>query len=203
MKWLQVKYTGKDINPRLQRWLAQLGEYNIRVNYINGELNKVADFLSRINSDTNEINYLAKNGSSEINENEEEYSLLVQTVHSQEEDLNDHIPFLDTIVNRFKYQKILTETEMKTIFNKKQLFIDLQDIETTIVIKIVRKHIGKGKVAIFSELNDNQFNKLQQILVETYSGIDVFAAFVKCSYFAKDIKNENELNKQISLFQKN
>ena len=44
------------------------------------EVNKVADCLSCINSDTNEINYLTQNYSVEMNENEED-SLLVQTVH--------------------------------------------------------------------------------------------------------------------------
>ena len=105
MKWLQIKCTGKDVRPRLQRWLVQLGEYNMRVNYIKDKLNKLADFLSRINSKTNEINNLT--------ENKENNSLLVQTVHSQE-DLNDHIASLDTVVNRFKTQAILADKKILT-----------------------------------------------------------------------------------------
>lgn len=55
LKWLQTKYKGKDINPRLQRWLLKLGEYDINIGYIKGKENTLADFLSRINEDTGEI----------------------------------------------------------------------------------------------------------------------------------------------------
>lgn len=40
--WLQTQYRGKDINPRLQRWLFKLGEYDINIDI----KNTLADFLS-------------------------------------------------------------------------------------------------------------------------------------------------------------
>jgi len=30
-------YLGKDLNPRLQRWILSLGEYNIKINYLQGK----------------------------------------------------------------------------------------------------------------------------------------------------------------------
>lgn len=203
LKWLQTKYTGRDINPRLQRWLIQLGEYNIRIDYIKGKQNRVADFLSRINSDTNEINYLTENDFNEIY-NDEVCSMLVQTVHSQEEELNDHIPILDTVVNRFKTQVILVEekdTTVQKIFNKKRVFIDRNDFEKKNVVNILKREISNGKIAIFSKLNDHEYNRLQNVIIKEFAGNNKIK-FVKCSKFAEDIVAENDLKKQIALFHK-
>lgn len=226
LKWLQVKNSGKDISPRLQRWLVQLGEYDAKIDYISGKENKIADFLSRINCEKHEINtfdsenlgitlnemFEIKNINAGEHQEQSQASLAVHTdqseeenltVHSQAENYNDHIPILDTIVNRFKYQIILKETkeiEMTIIFNKKKIFIDKGDLESDSVINIVQRHIDKGKVAIFSELDDHYFHKLQRILVDL--NIEKIS-FVKCTYFARDIEDENELKKQISFFHKN
>lgn len=204
LKWLQVKYNGKDISPRLQRWLVQLGEYNIRVNYIKGKHNNVADFLSRINCDTNEINYLEENDVNKRNNNEEEESLLVQTIHSQEEESNDHVPILDTVVNRFKTQIILVgkkNNPIQEIFRKKRIFIDKSDFVEGNIVNILKREISNGKIAIFSELNDHEYNKLQKIIITEFSG-NRKVKFIKCSRFAEDIVSENDLKKQIALFHK-
>lgn len=58
--WLHAKYKGRDINPRLQRWLIKLGEYNFDIDYIKWKDNKIANCLSRINMETKEINDLNK-----------------------------------------------------------------------------------------------------------------------------------------------
>lgn len=112
LKWLMTKYTGKDINPRLQRWLISLGEYNFSFEYIKGKTNSIADFLSRIKNDEiyhgEEEIYLEE--ASEIQEEQSDNdiaSLEVQTVHSQEEDLSYNVPILEAVVNRFKTQIIL------------------------------------------------------------------------------------------------
>jgi len=90
LKWLFVKTKGKDANQRLQRWVLRLAEYNINVDYIKGKENNVADFLSRINTETNEINLVQENReedlrseasmSNNVDENEDQ-----DTIHSQEE----------------------------------------------------------------------------------------------------------------------
>lgn len=58
IKWLHTKYLGKDLNPRLQWWILSLGEHNIKIEYLKGKENQIADFLSRINTDKHEINNL-------------------------------------------------------------------------------------------------------------------------------------------------
>lgn len=323
LKWLQVKYTGKDINPRLQRWLVQLGEYNMKINYIKGELNKVADFLSRINSDTNEINYLTENDSDDTNDNRDQDSLMVhtdhsldensieslrefnekvsriqseifyktedvtyikirmynkfesivgielvnetsnfcemllrlqkrannngiyiitwekndpffsicsvqdfknhcnkvlttlkillddqsedgETIHSQEEYLGDSVPILDTVVNRFKTQIIILDVKevvTETIFGKKRIYIDRNDITNENISNILRREVPKGKIGIFSKLNDHEYYKVQLKLIEEFPDKKNYK-FVKCSKFAKDIVEENDLKKQIALFHK-
>ena len=35
--WLKSKYNGKDINPRIQRWLLKLGEYDFNISYVKGK----------------------------------------------------------------------------------------------------------------------------------------------------------------------
>lgn len=119
--------------------------------------------------------------------------------------MNDHIPILDTIVNRFKTQIILKESKEKEYenpFKNRRIFIDKQDLQNDNVYNIVRKYITKGKTAIYSDLNDHEYNKLQQILINLFSS-NKDIKFVKCTFFASDIESENELNKQISLFHKN
>lgn len=104
LKWLYCKTKGKDINPRLYRWLLKLGEYNINIDYIKGKENNVADFLSRINTNTNEINMVDEEITHSQEENSEEISSLYnnvdnensETIHSQEENLEDYFPILDS-----------------------------------------------------------------------------------------------------------
>lgn len=229
IKWLQSKHTGKDINPRLQRWLIQLGEYNMKIDYIKGKENKVADFLSRINSDTNEINLFETNkrntndtenlsinhmqdGHENPQPNEQpndenfsitpQESLTDQTMHSQEEDFNDHIPILETVVNRFKLQIIfveMKEREYEQTFGNRRIFVDKNDLNQE--TDIFRRYIQKGKVGVYSELNDREYNKLQKKLIELYPNRQM-VKFVKCTHFAKDIENEDELKRQISIFHK-
>lgn len=118
LKWLQAKYNGKSINPRLQRWLIQLGEYEAKIDYIQGKDNTIADFLSRINSYTNEINLF---------ENDDDNFSTMATIHSQQEDFNDHFPILDTVVNRFKSQIFIVErkaVEKEMVLGNQRIFIE-------------------------------------------------------------------------------
>lgn len=204
LKWLQAKFSGKDINPRLQRWILQLGEYNAKIEHIKGKDNKIADFLSRINSDHFEINCLNDTKRHNRERRQSESSMEVETTHSQEEEHNDHIPILTTIVNRFHQQIIFQNTkhkEFEQVFNNKRLFIDKTDLLHDRILTLISKYFLKGKIAIYSEINDHEYNKLQQTIIEKFGGGPM--KFVKCSYFAEDIHNEDQLHKQIALFHKN
>lgn len=203
LKWLQSKNTGKDINPRLQRWLIQLGEYDAKINYIKGKENKIADFLSRINIDNSEINVLERNEDDEVNIEDlnDNESMEISTVHSQEEQLNDHIPILDTIVNRFKTQIIICNEkilEFEEKLGNRRIFIERRDIPDNIS-DIVKKYIRNGKTAIYSDIEDSSYNVVQQKLIELFSN-NRKIKFIKCSFLAKDLNSEEEAIRQLSLY---
>lgn len=58
----------------------------------------------------------------------------MQTMHSQEEELNNYFLILDTVVNRFKIQIIIQDNkqlEVKNIFGNKRILL----IKTILKIK--------------------------------------------------------------------
>lgn len=213
LKWLMTKYSGKDISPRLQRWLISLGEYNFSLDYIKGKTNYIADFLSRIRED--EINcwqpeddnrepQTADSLSGDIDQ-DDIASLEVQTVHSQEEDLGYNVPILETVVNRFKIQIILVEKKQNpttVVFGNKRIFVEKDDIDNELTLDILRRELVRGKVGIYSYLNDHEYYKVYKIIESEYS-MNPHIKFVKCTKFARDIENEDELKTQIALFHKN
>lgn len=201
LKWLMTKYSGRDISPRLQRWLISLGEYNFSLEYIKGKVNNIADFLSRIKED--EIN--AEIEANYVDDSNNSMSVEIETVHSQEENLGFEIPILDTVVNRFKTQIIITHRKQNTvehIFKSKRIYIEQDDIDENRVLDIIRREIEKGKVGIYSHLNDHEYYKVQKIIEAEFSA-NPKVKFVKCSRFAEDIENGEELRRQIALFHKN
>lgn len=193
---MKTKKECRHISPRLQRWLLRLGEYTFTIEYIKGKDNNVADFLSRINTDTNEINELRVSGNiidtEDINASG---SLDVETIHSQEENQNDHIPIVDTIVNKYKTQIILVETKTQDteITNKnRKIYISRQDIENNEMDDILRRLIKKGAVGIYSNLNDHLYNLLQLKLIELF-GNSKDLKFRKCTYLAKELLDDEEV----------
>lgn len=86
------------------------------------------------------------------------------TMHSQEEDLHNHIGILDTVVNRFPVQILFTNTkvtEFEISNNKKKIYISLEDLDNNLE-DILRKHIKSGKVGIYTDLDDQKYNILQK-----------------------------------------
>ncbi|XP_055378909.1 putative actin-fragmin kinase DDB_G0287957 [Condylostylus longicornis] len=55
LKWL---HSLKEPNAKLQRWRIRLNEYDFEIDYVKGKENRVADFLSRMDSTNNEINHI-------------------------------------------------------------------------------------------------------------------------------------------------
>ena len=102
---MHIKYKGKGINPRLQRWILKLGKYDINIEYIKGKDNIFADFLSRLNVDTGEIHTI------EESQQDEDNMSTRATIHSQVEETNDHFPILETVVNHSYTHLILTQNK--------------------------------------------------------------------------------------------
>lgn len=123
------------------------------------------------------------------------------TIHSQNEDINDHLTILDTVVNRFKTQLILVnrkETESKIVCGNIRIFIEKSDLDNNIA-NILNKFIIEGKIGIYSFLPDSVYNRLQTRLLQLYSQYNNIT-FVRCSHYAKDLQSEEEAISQISLF---
>ncbi len=167
LKWIHTKYIGKDLNPRLQRWILSLGEYNINIDYLKGKDNKIADFLSRINTDTNEINNI-----DEINkeQNNIDNESLQPTIHSQEEEQNDKFTILESIVNRFKIQIIFSDnftTEFENILGNRRIYINPTLNKNELIIKL-KSYISNIRIGIYTQISDSHFYKIQKILVEEF-----------------------------------
>lgn len=215
IKYLQAKYNGKDISPRHQRWLLKLGEYHFDIEYLKGKENKVADFLSRIEhkDETDEKGEYKNEIDKNTNINEEDSSNFglfnienesnseaMATVHSAEEELLEHIPIKEEIVNKYRTQIILTNNktvEIETILGRRIIYIAEHDFER--LGEIFKKYIAIGKIGIFSELSDSKYNEVQQKLIELYSN-NRKIKFIRCSYRAHELKTETEAVKQISLY---
>lgn len=202
LRWLFVKSQSRELNPRLYRWIIKLSDFNLTVNYIKGKDNHVADFLSRIDSGPNEVNLLDCTGSDNSLSNN--IGSTMATIHSQEEDRHDHIGILDTIVNRFKTQIILTDDKTKEIEIKngnKKIYINSADLENNLV-NILRRNVDKGKIGIFTELDDHKYNILQRAVIDLFEG-DNSVKFVRCAYHALDMPSEDETYKQIHHYHRN
>lgn len=215
IKFLHSKYKGKDMSPRHQRWLLKLGEYDFNIEYIKGKENQVADFLSRIE---NNVDVIQEKGECEASsttnfsqnsENESDSNLVnnienddasMITIHSAEENLQDHFYIKEEIVNKYKTQIILTNNkveEVKIVHGKRIIFIAETDFD--VMGEIFRKYIAKGKIGIFSELSEHNYNIVQEKLIEMFSN-DKQINFTKCTIRAQDIETEVEAVKQISLY---
>lgn len=188
LKWLQMKNLGKDISPRLQRWILQLGEYDMRIEYLKGTSNTVADFLSR-EIKTEEIN-VVENESEQVNISD------LDTIHSQLEEANDHFPIKDTPVNVFKQQIILKSgKEIKKVKNRISIGIELLDKDSFNDLLI--PYIEPNVTGIYTDLAEADYNKLQQKLISLFG---TRIKFYKCEHFAKDLETEEEAIKQIKLY---
>lgn len=190
IKYLNKKYTGKEFSQRTQRWLLKLQEYQFDVEYLKGKENHVADFLSRIENQgqSNEASVDELTGSN-------------ATVHSEAEQRLDHFSIKDTVINLYKTQFILTNeirNECETIHKNRRIFVNMT-LDDEEISDIFKRYVVKGKIGIYTELTDSEYNRVQQILIRLYSH-DKEIIFERATKMARDIKTEEELYKQISKY---
>ncbi|CAD7088298.1 unnamed protein product [Hermetia illucens] len=122
------------------------------------------------------------------------------TVHTSREERNEHIFINDTCVNKYETQIILQDspsTELEIHFNKKRVFISRNILNNPEDLSnILRRYIFKGVIAIYSELEDREYNKLQNKLIELFSH-NTRLKFYKTTKFLKDVSNLEDLHKII------
>ncbi|XP_037915043.1 uncharacterized protein LOC119653954 [Hermetia illucens] len=184
--WLQSL---KDPDSKTLRWRIKLNEYNFNISYVKGKENQVADFLSRINTDQNEINYQNKIPSD------------IATIHSGKEELNDHIHIREGIVNTCKYQIILVkenQKELKTVHKNRHIYIDEIDLNSeNLTTEILKRNLPeKGKIGIYSELPYSIYNKLQILIVKLFSN-NLKLHFIKYSKRAIHLLDQEQTLKVI------
>lgn len=183
LKWLHTKFVGQDLNQRLSRWILSLGEYNMKVEYIKGKDNVIADFLSRINSESHEIV-----GTTETVDNNEGRETQPQ--------LNKYSE-LDTVVNRFHNQIIIEDNQTnhcENINGKIRLYINPDSNENEI-LNIFNNSISDKKVAIYSIISCEAFNVIKNLFLTKFPEIN----FIKCKFFAQDVQDEDQLIRIISI----
>ena len=161
-------------------------EFNFDIEYIQGKDNKVADFLSRIENSPK----ISKENSSESNMD------LSDTKHSVEEQLLDHIGIREEIVNKYKTQLILTyspRTEIETKHGRRILQINPQ-IEPKLIIEKLKQYIKSGKIGIYSEVNEKDYNKVQLLIIELFSE-EQKIKFIKSTKRAQELDMEIDCHK--------
>ena len=154
---------------------TKVRRYQFEIEYLKGKQNKVADFLSRIehNEDVNFEkegsvihtdlpnieNFTLKESDSQLELFNIEEDTTGATIHSAEEDLLDHIPIKEDIVNKYKTKLILTNNknkEIETIFGRRIIYI--AEYEFNNLEDILKRFIKKGKTGIYSEISDSKYN---------------------------------------------
>lgn len=90
--------------------------------------------------------------------------------------------------------------ESEELGNTKKIFISAEDIKINNFIDLCRRHINSGKIGIFSYLTDNQYNIVQQKLIQIFN---IKVKFFRCKFHAKDMKNEDQVYKQMAQYHKN
>ena len=188
LKWLASL---KEPNSRLSRWKIMLAEYEFDIEYVKGKDNKVADFLSRLESDNKETENCDIKSLFEISDE-------IATVHSQQEnDENNNFFISDTVVNKYRTQiRILRnkQREQETLYRRYNIiYVSENDLRNEHYLNdLFRRTLKKGKVGIYSELPDNLYLRIQEKLRSLF-GNDRNLKFVKCTKLAVDIPNEEEV----------
>lgn len=90
---LTFSLSNRNYNAKLKRWKARLEEYNYELVYKPGATNRVADALSRLETEANPLESSVSSG----------------TVHSADEDGTTLIPHCEAPINVFKNQIIIRE----------------------------------------------------------------------------------------------
>lgn len=184
----------KEPNSKLQRWKIKLEEFNYDIEYVKGKNNQVADGLSRVEVNNNEI---------ENSETENENYSTMATIHSANEDSSRHIPIVYTPLNIFKTQIILNKTDnvnkykLHKPFDKRRLVIELKTFDENFVTDIMKKHLPtKGIIAIYSD-DDHLFAQFQEIYLKYFSNNKLLKV-VKTSKFLEDIQDKERVTELIN-----
>lgn len=114
---LTYAFGNQNHNAKLKRWKARIEEYNYELVYKPGKSNVVADALSRLEANRNQIYMLtdegtitaSETGSETVTADEGKSEQSDNTVHSAQQDSSDLIHHVEVPLNVFKNQIIIRE----------------------------------------------------------------------------------------------
>lgn len=183
LKWLSSL---KEPNSRLIRWRIKLGEYDFDIEYVKGKENKVADFLSRLESDGDNSDFEIKSL----------FEIADEILQQPVENYNNFYTS-DSIVNKYRTQiRIVREKqcEQEILYRKyKVIYISEGDIHNVHYLNdLFRRALSKGKVGIYSEVENSLYCIVQETLTSLF-GNDSNLKFVRCTKLAIDLENEEKV----------
>lgn len=172
-KPLQYVFNIKDPSSKLVRWRLSLEEFDYDIKYCAGTQNVVADGLSRIKIESNEINNsVASSVKNTLMQNNADEDL--ETVHSADTDDSYFIKITEKPVNFYSNQIIFEETENESI-NVEQIFpkvirisVKKKNLGEKEILETFQKHLDYKKVnCIFC--TENLMQKVQETYKKFYS----------------------------------
>lgn len=141
----------KDPSSKLVRWRLSLEEYDYSIQYRKGSQNVVADGLSRIKINSNELNASSLENAS-IQNNAGDTSD-IDTVHSSDTDDSHFIKMTLNAINSFSHQIVLEtneseEEKVEQIFPKVvRVTIKKRLFNKNEILKILKDHLDYKKVS--------------------------------------------------------
>lgn len=187
-KPLQWLHNLKEPNCKLQRWKIKLEEFNFDIEYLSGKQNKVADALSRVEINANELEV-------------DEISSTGATIHSANEDSTEHIPISESPLNFYKTQIIVErnspakENIQKAFGRIRKTFIH-PDPDENFFLNLLKTHFpSKGIVGVM--INDiNIYNVFQNTYLKHFSK-NKLLKINKCYFLLEDVTERHKLQEKI------
>ena len=185
----------KDPNTKLNRWRLRLEEFNYEIIYKKGTQNTNADALSRIkiNENQNPIKLVECNNQNSSVENDDSSNLA--TIHSGQENLNDHIYISERPLNDFNTQLVFENsdresTRIENFFkNKQRRTFKMTIINEETLTELFKKFlVPKKMTAIFT--NDDIFRTIQTVYTKYFSKNKSFK-IVRCTEKLIDVEEED------------
>lgn len=210
LTWL---FSLKEPNSKLVRWRLKLEEFDYEIIHKNGRLNTNADALSRIEINTNEINLdvLETESLKSISmQNNIDISEKVSTVHSGEENMNDHISISERPINEFSSQIIITQntkkteisTKLKILFKrKKRYIIELKNTcNEADIISIFKNYLNSKRLtAVLTD--DNTFRVIQSVYSNYFNHSKI--KLVRSTVLLKDVIERDDQEKLVREYHEN
>lgn len=194
-------FSMKDASSKLVRWRLKLEEYDYEIKYRKGKQNVVADGLSRIKINSNDVNvslHSSENGSMQNNAGDLSDD---NTVHSADTDDSHFMQMTLKPVNSFSNQIIFEVGENDEI-NIEQVFpkiirvtVKKKVFTTKNILDIFKDHLDYNKSnCIFAHEND--ISKLQSIYKDFFSRNKKLKVVIS-QRFLQDVKSPEEENELI------